>query len=66
MNPIARCIANMLAQQILAEERRKLRGIDIEKEYALIQQKKSYLSRSMRELVVRVYERETNKMPEVV
>ena len=57
MNPVGMIMANMLTEQLLSEQRRKLRGIDLEKEYALIQQKKSNLSRSMRELVVRVYER---------
>mgnify|MGYP001003491898 CR=1 FL=1 len=41
--------------------RRKLEGIDLEEEYHKIQNKKSYLSRSMRELVVRVYESEQER-----
>jgi hypothetical protein len=35
-----------------------LEGIDIEKEYGLIQQKKSALSRNMRDMVVFRYERD--------
>ena len=34
----------------------KLKGIDINKEYALIQEKKSSLSRSMRDVVEATYE----------
>ena len=61
MSPIARLFVNMLMAQMIADEQRKLHGIDIEREYALIQQKKSSLSRSMRDLVVRVCERNRNK-----
>lgn len=49
-----------MASVIQQEEQkiaRKLQGIDIEQEYHKIQNKKSSLSRSMRELVVWEYER---------
>ena len=61
MSPIARLFVNMLMAQMIADEQRKLHGIDIEREYALIQQKKSSLSRSMRDLVVRAHERNRKK-----
>lgn len=35
----------------------QLKGINIEEEYKLIQQKKSKLSRNLRDLVVELYER---------
>lgn len=50
----------IVASVIQQEEQkiaRKLQGIDIEQEYHKIQNKKSSLSRSMRELVVWEYER---------
>jgi len=57
MSLSTRLFVGMLMAQMIADERRKLHGIDIEREYALIQQKKSSLSRSMRDLVVRAHER---------
>lgn len=55
-NP-ARSFLNLLIQQEEQKIAHELEGIDIEEEYQKIQNKKSYLSRSMRELVVREYER---------
>ena len=47
-----------MAGLYLPKKKNKLHGIDIEKEYQLIQQKKSRLSASMRRLVCQEYEKE--------
>ena len=61
LNNPAMPFMNFLIGQEEREIARKLEGIDIEQEYQKIQGKKSYLSRSMRELVVREYERRQRK-----
>mgnify|MGYP000968879620 FL=1 len=61
LNNPAMPFMNLLIEQEEREIARKLEGIDIEQEHQKIQGKKSYLSRSMRELVVWEYERRQRK-----
>jgi hypothetical protein len=55
--PMFAMALNHIIEQEEQEIARKLEGIDIEQEYHKIQNKKSCLSKSMRELVVREYGR---------